>query len=267
MSIRLSRSSPAILRSLSSPMGPYLAQLLGGLTTRVVVDLNDLKLGLGDLPAARGFGSDQLSALTLKARRVALKGDHTGEWDQLLFPKRHHTFELLVDQGDLAAFGFNLLFKATDFFPELVGTLAKLRFLPASRLHPQVEELALVRQDMRDGALHVFAGQQIVGEANGVGGILLGLEARLLGMQFVQAVAVYVNVGLRLGVVEAHQDLAGLHAVIVVDIDLGDHTAGGVLHSLCVRVDDHDAGRDHRACEIGAPRPPRESADKDDHHQ
>ena len=57
-------------------LGLDLAQLLGDLAAQLLVDLDDLQLDLGDLALRLGGRGDELAALALEPRRLALeRGD------------------------------------------------------------------------------------------------------------------------------------------------------------------------------------------------
>ena len=103
MSMRLSWSSAATLRSTSSAILPRISrELLADLGAQILVDLQDLQLGLGDLALGLGDRGDERAALALEARGVALERGHALDLDEVLAPEVAHALELLRDQLDLA---------------------------------------------------------------------------------------------------------------------------------------------------------------------
>ena len=70
--MRLSWSSAATLRSTNSPnLGVDLAHVLGDLAAQILIDLDDLQLGLGDLALGLGDGGDQLRRVRPRAARAS----------------------------------------------------------------------------------------------------------------------------------------------------------------------------------------------------
>ena len=91
-----------------SELGVDLAHVLGNLAAQVLIDLDNLELGLRYLALGLGNGSYQLTALALQPRAVALEGRKTGDLHQVIFPKLAHSLEFLADQRDLPCLRFLL---------------------------------------------------------------------------------------------------------------------------------------------------------------
>ena len=77
--------------------------------------------------------------------------------------------------------------------------------------------------------------------------VALGRKPCLAGGEFGQRLGHDREIGARDGVVEPHQEVAGLYLVAVLHAQLADHAAGRVLDLLDVRFDDDRARRDQRA--------------------
>ena len=57
--------------------------------------------------------------------------------------------------------------------------------------------------------------------------------------------------------VQTNENVAGFHAIAVLDVDFSNDTAIAVLYFLDAVLDDERAGSDHRAGQIGQRRPVR----------
>ena len=80
-----------------------LAQVLEHLGAEILVELDDLQLGLADLAARARDVGDELAALALQPRLVALELCKREMRDEVLLVKLGDADELLRDQLDLAA--------------------------------------------------------------------------------------------------------------------------------------------------------------------
>ena len=67
-------------------LGVDLAHVLGDLAAQILIDLDDLEFGLGDLALGLGDGCDQLPAFALEPRAIALKRGQPGDLHQVVFP-------------------------------------------------------------------------------------------------------------------------------------------------------------------------------------
>ena len=98
--MRLSWSSAATLRSTNSPIfGVDLAHVLGDLAAQILIDLDDLQLGLGDFAFGLRDRGDQLRALAFEPRGVALERGQPRDLHKIVFPELADAFELLADQA------------------------------------------------------------------------------------------------------------------------------------------------------------------------
>ena len=77
-----------------------LAQVLGDLAAQILIDLQDLQLDLGDLALGLGGRRDELAALALEPRRLALERGQLGDRHEVLAPEIADALELLADQLD-----------------------------------------------------------------------------------------------------------------------------------------------------------------------
>ena len=109
----------------------------------VLIDLQDLQLGLGDLALGLRHRRDQLSALAVEPRRLALERGEAGDLDQVLAPEVAHALELLLDQLDLLGLGVLLRGQAGDLLLELDDPLAELLLLAVRALRRRLEQFAL----------------------------------------------------------------------------------------------------------------------------
>ena len=91
-------------------------EVLADLGAHVLVDLQDLDLGLGDLALGLRDRGDKLSALAFEARLLALQRGDAGELDELLAPQLADALQLLLDPLDLLVLGGDLRDEAADFF-------------------------------------------------------------------------------------------------------------------------------------------------------
>ena len=125
------------------------------------------------------------------------------------------------------------------------------------------EQAALAREDVLD--LRLVAARLQGGGEGDLGGIVaLGLQSLLAHHQLVELVGHHLQVGARHRLIETQQQIAGLHDVAVLDADLADDAAGGMLHLLDIGLDDDDAGGDDGAGDFRLRRPHADAADEED---
>jgi len=74
----------------------------------VLVDLQDLDLGLGNLALGLRDRSDKLSTLALEPRLFAFQRRDAAELNELLCPQLADPFEFLLDPLDLLVLGGDL---------------------------------------------------------------------------------------------------------------------------------------------------------------
>ena len=155
--------------------------------------------------------------------------------------------------------------EADNLFVGLVDALAQLGFLPSARRAAQIEQLHLGRHNLRD-VRHIDLAHEFLGKLDALGAVALGRQARLAGGELGQSLGHDREIGARDGVVEPHQQVAGLDAVAVLDAQLADHAAGRVLDLLDVRFNDDRARRDQRAGDLdgGGPDADAERQENDD---
>src|SRR5829696_6272079 len=241
-----------------------LAQILGNLAAQILIDLQDLQLDFGNLALGLCSRRDELAALALEARGVALKRRHALDLHEVLAPEIPDALELLADQLGFALLRRDLAGEALDLLLELRDALPELRLLAGPCALAELEEVALAGH--RPGQLGVAGpGEKLRREEDGVDVVALRLKPGEAGLELVQALDHDGEVRLRDGLVEPHHDIARLDLVAVARPQFADDTAGRVLHLLDVRVDDEAARRDHRAGQLGRRRKPADAAGEKRH--
>src|SRR3954453_20860815 len=262
-----------------------LAQILGDLADHVLVDLDDLELGLGDLAfglrargdvlralaveagaGARrgGAGGVLVPALAVEAGAVAFERGQAGDLHQVLVIEIPHTDELLLHQRDFPVLGSLLRGEALDLLVELLDALAQLRLLAGASVDANVEQLGFGGEQRLDVGI-VAAIEQRLRVVDPVNPALLGLEPRGTRLRRVEILGDDGEVGLGDGVVEPHHDVAGLDHVAIARTHLADHAAGRMLHLFDIGPDDDLTRRDQRARNLHRPSPAAE-ADQEDQH-
>ena len=143
---------------------------------------------------------------------------------------------------------------------ELRDLLGQLRARRFARLVAALEDDLLAV----DRILGVRVGLRLLHQARReihlVGAIALRDQPRFLRRQFVERLGHDRQVGAQNGVVEDHQQIAGLDAGALAHLELGDDAALGMLDLLGVGVDGDVARRDHGARNLRQRRPGAEPA-------
>src|SRR5262249_56606318 len=75
-----------------------LAQFLGDVAGDILIYLENLQRGLGNLTFGLRRGRNQLTAFTVEPRRFTLERSKPGELDQTLVPKIAHACQLALDE-------------------------------------------------------------------------------------------------------------------------------------------------------------------------
>ena len=133
--------------------GVDFAHVLGDLAAQILVDLDDLQLGLARLALGLSDRGQQLPALAFDAGGVALERSHSVYRHQVFLVKIAHALELLVDQRGLACLCVQLRGQTDDFVLELPDALSQLRLLAGAGRAAQLEQLALVVDRVGDGRI------------------------------------------------------------------------------------------------------------------
>src|SRR4051812_11703788 len=241
-----------------------LAQILGDLADHVLVDLDDLELGLGDLALGLRARGDVLRALAIEAGAVAFERGQAGDLHQVLVIEIPDTDELLLHQRDFPVLGPLLRGEALDLLVELLDALAQLRLLAGASVDANVEQLGFGGEQRLDVGI-VAAVEQRLRVVDPVDPALLGLEPRGTRLRRVEILGDDGEVGLGDGVVQPHHDVTGLDHVAIASAQLADHAAGRMLHLLDVGFDHDLAGRDQRARDLHG-RSPAAEPDQEDQH-
>ncbi len=222
-----------------------LTQILGDLAGHVLVDLDDLQLGFGDLAPGLGARGDVLPAFAVQPRGVAFQLRQARNLDQPLLVELAHAHQLLLDQRDFLLLGLFLRGETLDFLVELGDALAQLRLLAGAAVDPDLEQLGFACHHV-PGIGIASAVKQHRRELDAVASALLGLDTRLPRPQAVERLVDDGEVGAHHGLVEPHHDIACLDQVAVAHAHFADHPAGRVLHLLDVGIDHHLPRRDQR---------------------
>src|SRR5829696_9150057 len=120
-----------------------LAQVLGNLAAQILIDLQDLQLDLGNLALGLSGRGDELAALALEARGVALERRHALDLHEVLAPEIPDALELLADQLGFALLRRDLAGEALDLLLELRDALPELRLLAGPGALAELEQIAL----------------------------------------------------------------------------------------------------------------------------
>ena len=192
-------------------LGTDVGKLLGHVAAQVLIELDDLQLGLGDLSLSLRHGGDELPALPFEPRRIALERGHAVDRDQVLLPEIAHALELLLDELDLLALGAGLVGIAAHLLVQLDDALPQLRLLSFLCGASQLEQLALAGDHAGNfglpGRLHQFGRKFDV-----VAAVTLRLQPGTARKQFGQALVDHRQVRLRRRFIEPEQKLARPHA-------------------------------------------------------
>lgn len=162
-----------------------LAQVLEHLGAEILVDLDDLQLGFADLTARPGDVGDELAALALRSRLVALKLGNAGDGDETFLVKLGNPSELLLDELELGLFCRLLRRQAADLLVGLRDPLAQLRALAGARAASRLEQLLLAGH-CRGRRRLLAAVRQLRRKHDGIGVLAFGQQPRLARQQFVE---------------------------------------------------------------------------------
>ena len=184
-----------------------LAQLLHRLGAHLLVDLDDLELGLGDAALGLGDGCDELAALAFDAGGIALERVQARERDQVLLIEVANALQLVHDQLGFAGFRLLLSLQARDLVPGLGDALLELVLLRVPRGAACREQRPLGRHDLLNGRFIEPAGElrrhQDFGQA-----VTLRLEASLAAEIFIELLRHDLHVGAGHRLVQANQEIA-----------------------------------------------------------
>ena len=135
-------------------IGADRGELLAGLGAQILVQLEDLQLGLGDLVLAFSNRGGQLAAIALGPGEIALQGNHPCKLNQVFLPEGLHALQLFPNPFKLIALGGRLRLKTDDFLPKLGDPLPQLRPLSIGGRPPNIEQALLPRQKQRNAWVH-----------------------------------------------------------------------------------------------------------------
>src|SRR5262245_13232202 len=222
-----------------------LAQFLRDFAGKILIYLQNLQRGLGDLAFCLRRGRNQLTAFTVEPGRLALERREPGELNQILVPKITHACKLSLDERNFFCLRILLRGETGNFLAKLGDPLLQLRLLAAASRFAQVEKLALAIH--RRGAVRIArARHQLSRENDRIPPVALAFEPCLARHQLVQALGDDREVCARHGFVEAHDDVAGVYMISIAHTKFADDAAGWVLNLLDVGIDDQGSGGDNR---------------------
>ena len=120
-----------------------LAQIPQHLGAKVLVDLDDLQFGLADLAARAGDIGDELAALALQPRLIALQLHVARNGDKIFLVEIGNPDKFRPDELELVFFCRQLRRQAANLFIELGDAFAQLRALPRPCRPSRFEQLLL----------------------------------------------------------------------------------------------------------------------------
>ena len=164
-----------------------------------------------------------------------------------------------LDEGDLVVLRGALRLEAGDLLADLLDAELELLLAAFAVGEVALEQAGFVAGD--DGGLGM-AGTEARREFDRVEPVALGQEAGLPGGELDQLRTDDRKLGLRLGVLELDQDLAGPDEIAFPDRDAGDDAPVAMLDRLEVLVDGDGPGRDHGSRQLRGRRPSAGAADE-----
>ena len=226
------------------------AQFLGHVAGQILIHLNDLQLDFGDLAFYLRSLGDDLAALALKARFIALQRCQPVELHQIFLPQIAHALQFLLGQRDPLVLGRLLRGKAGHLLLQLGNALLQLLLLAKTVLVAQFKKLALARERLFD-VRFVEAAGNLGRHRHGVRSVALGGEPRLARVKFNEAFVDDRQIGAGYGLIEAEENIAGFDMIAIAHEKFTDHAAGRMLHFLHIGIDDDRALRNQRARYLG----------------
>jgi hypothetical protein len=173
--------------------------------------------------------------------------------------------QFLFHERDFARLGSLLRGEAGDLLVELRDALAELLLLADAAGRAHIEQLRFAGDDV----LHVVICDlfdKLRWKRNTIDAALLGFQPRRTGPQSVEVLGDDGKAGFGDGIVQAHDDIAGLYQVAVAGAHFADDAAGRVLDFLDVGIDDHRAGRDQGAGDLRGRCPAAQTACEHEHN-
>src|SRR6185312_11273525 len=158
--------------------GVDLAHVLSDLAAQILINLDDLQFGLGNLALGLRNCGEQLRPLAFKPRGVAFERGQPRDLHEVVFPELAHPVELLADQAYFASLGVLLGIQPADFVLQLGDPLFQLCFLPEPGVAAQLEQLALIGERNGDGGF-VGVSEQHARERYRFDAITFGFETSL----------------------------------------------------------------------------------------
>ena len=203
------------------------AELLGDFAPHLLVDLQDLQLGLGDLRTHLAGIGIEAAELPLVLSGLAADGAEAILGHERLCRQRLEAGELLAGKLGLADHCRALRDDAGRLVLELDDLLLQLVLLPLARREAGGELRRLDRHLLLDGGL---AGARENGGRKGKRHrtIALGFEPDATHGDLGEALLHDGKIGGGERAVEAEKKLAGLYMITVRDRDLGHRPAGGM---------------------------------------
>ena len=184
----------------------------------------------------------------------------------MLFVQRANPDQFLLDQGDFLVLGFLLRRQAGDFLVQLSDPFAQLRLLPGPSSDTNLEQLGFAGDHGFDiGVLSTR--EQRRRKYDVVEAPLFGLQPRGPRPQPVEVFGDDREARPGDGVIEPHDNVAGLDDIAVARAQFADHPAGRMLHFFHVGFDHDRSRRDQRPGDLGRRRPAAKPAGKNGDHR
>src|SRR4029077_8870004 len=222
-----------------------LTQVLGDLADHILVDLNDLQFGFGDLALGLRARGDVLRPLARQAGGIALQRRQARNLHQMLVVELADADQLFFDQRDFLVLCLLLGRETRNFLVQLRHAFAQLRLLSGPSVDANLEQFGFAGHDVPDVGIFGAIGKHRR-KFDLVEAALLGFKPRRTRPQSVQGLDDDGKARLDDGLVEPHHDIAGLDGVAVAHAHFADHAAGRVLHLLDVGIDDYRPRRNQR---------------------
>src|SRR5712664_973861 len=184
----------------------------------------------------------------------------------MLFVELANADQFLLHQRNFLVFRLFLRRQARDLLVQLRDPLAQLRLLSGPSIDTNLEQLGLARDDgLYIGVLGPR--ERHMRKYDVVEAPLFGLQSRGPRPQPVEVFGDDRKTRLGNGVIEPHDNVAGLDDIAISRADLADHAAGRMLYFFHVGFDDNRSRRDQRPRDLRRRCPAAKPAGKNDDHR
>ena len=224
-----------------------LAEILDDVGAKILIDTDDLKLGLADLRFGLGDGGDQLAAFAVEPRSLALQRGEARQRHQPLVVE-------ILDAGEFALDQFQLLapWNPTCTLSPEISSVSWATWL-CSRSFWLWRALERALNSDSSDASRLFIVSSFARPASSGGNLDLrkvvafGGEPRDLGAELVELLGHHLQARLRLRRIEPDQEVAGDDPRAVLTLISATTPPVGCWIGLHVGLDDEIAGHDDGA--------------------